>query len=122
MSRILVIDDDIQIQELLREVLETAGHEVTTTGDARRGLALFREAPFSLVITDILMPSKEGLETIQELRREAPDVKIVAISAGFHWAGFDVLELAKRVGATSILQKPFDIPTLLRTVEDVLRA
>jgi len=82
MARILVIDDDIQILEMLGQTLEREGYEVVDALDGKEGMRLYREAPTDLVITDIVMPEKEGVETIMELKRDFPDVKIIAMSGG----------------------------------------
>ena len=122
MAQILVIDDDPQICILIQEVLELAGYTVVTTQNAAEGLDRFRKDPPQLVITDILMPGREGLETIRDLRQKAPSTKIIAISAGLQWGGVDVLDLARKLGAVRIIQKPFDIQALVGTVREVLEA
>ncbi len=120
MAQILVIDDDPQICILIQEILELAGYNVVTTQDAAEGLDRFRKDPAQLVITDILMPGREGLETIRDLRQEAPSTKIIAISAGLQWGSVDVLDLARKLGAVRIIPKPFDIQVLVDTVREVL--
>ena len=82
MSKILVIDDDKNIRSLLRDFLERDGYEVMEAENGKVGLKLFRENGADLVITDLIMPEKEGIETIRELRRDFSDVKIIAISGG----------------------------------------
>ena len=82
MARILVIDDDDQILRTLHQVLEMEGHEVVDASNGKEGIKLFRENGADLIITDIVMPEKEGLETIMELRRDFPDIKVIAISGG----------------------------------------
>jgi len=82
MARILVIDDDDQILRTLHQVLEMEGHEVVDTSNGKEGIKFFRENGADLIITDIVMPEKEGLETIMELRRDFPDIKVIAISGG----------------------------------------
>ncbi|MCZ6799553.1 MAG: response regulator [Nitrospirae bacterium] len=120
MAQILVIEDDEQIRGLIREVLEESGHEVLESSDGEDGLKKFSLNPTYLVITDILMPGMEGLETIRHLRTEVPTAKIIAISGGLEGKGVNVLELAKKFGATRILAKPFDLSQLLAAVEEVL--
>lgn len=120
MAQILVIEDDEQIRGLIREVLEELGHEVLESSDGEDGLKKFSLNPTYLVITDILMPGMEGLETIRHLRTEVPTAKIIAISGGLEGKGVNVLELAKKFGATRILAKPFDLSQLLAAVEEVL--
>jgi YesN/AraC family two-component response regulator len=82
MANILIIDDDQQILNMLSQILKRAGYGVVEALDGKQGLKLYRENPTDLIITDIIMPEKEGLETIMELQRDFPDVKIIAISGG----------------------------------------
>jgi DNA-binding response OmpR family regulator len=119
-AQILVIEDDEQIRGLIREVLEDSGHDVVESSEGKEGLKKFSLNPNSLVITDILMPGMEGLETIRNLRMEAPNAKIIAISGGLAGKGINVLELAKKFGAARIIPKPFDISQLLGAVEEIL--
>jgi CheY-like chemotaxis protein len=121
MLRILIIDDEDQFRSMLRQVLERAGYEVVEAQDGNEGIQRFREAPMDLIITDILMPGKEGLETIMDLRREFPQVKIMAISGGGRTGDLNFLELAKQLGAQSALQKPFDQEEFLDAVQEVLQ-
>jgi CheY-like chemotaxis protein len=128
MKRILVIDDDTSQREVFRESLEKAGYEVLEAPDGQTGLQVFRQQPCHLVITDIFMPEKEGLETILELKREFLYVRIIAVSGGMTWPQDDgnlmtetVLEAAERLGADRTLHKPVTIQRLLNTVDEVLR-
>jgi len=82
MSRILVTDDEDQIRAMLRHALESSGHEVLEANNGEEGVRIYQKQPADLVITDILMPEKEGLESIRELRRLNPAVRIIAISGG----------------------------------------
>jgi len=121
MARILIIDDENEIRGLYRRILESAGHEVTEAGDGDEGIRLYREMRHDLVITDIIMPEKEGIETIMDLCRDFPDTKIIAISGGGQaMPGSTCLNLAKRLGAASTLAKPFSKQELLEAVEAVL--
>ena len=115
----MVIDDEEAVRELLRDVLAQEGHEVVVAPDGRSGSALYRERPCDLVITDIFMPEQEGLETIRELRREFPGVKIIAIS-GAAGQGFDALYAARKLGARRTLTKPFDLEAFVGAVKEVL--
>jgi DNA-binding response OmpR family regulator len=120
MARILIIEDDLGVRSMLRRVLEGAEHEVIEAGDGRMGLNLFRQEAVDLVITDIVMPEKEGLETILELRQSNPAVKIIAISGGDS-KGYDYLASAERFGALRTFRKPFVIWDLLDAVQEMLR-
>ncbi|HUB96549.1 MAG TPA: response regulator, partial [Stellaceae bacterium] len=111
------IDDDSKMRRLLVRTLKSAGHSVHQAADGRKGLHLFQENPPALVITDIVMPDKEGIETIQALRRAASDLPILAISgSGEH--GY--LRFAMELGATATLAKPFGADDLLATVSRLL--
>jgi CheY-like chemotaxis protein len=123
MARILVIDDDQDVRLLAQDVLESAGHEVLLAADGARGIELQRRTPAALVITDILMPEKEGIETIDDLRREFPGLKIIAISgAPTRLKSTAYLSAAREVGAQALLRKPFSSHTLLQSVQEVLRS
>ncbi len=123
MPRILIIDDNQQIQLMLKETLEDEGYEVRVTSNGKEGMHCWHKEPFDLVITDLLMPEKEGLETIMELRRESPTTKIIAISGGLRTNGLDVFDqlgLAKRLGANRIFRKPVSLTDFLKAVEELL--
>jgi two-component system, chemotaxis family, chemotaxis protein CheY len=116
---ILIVDDDTQIRTLCRVVLEDAGYDVRLASQGAEALRLLGEAPADLVICDIFMPDKDGLETIPELRRRWPETKVLAISGG---AGNmpDFLPTARRFGAVRTLQKPFSRDSLLEAVTAAL--
>jgi DNA-binding NtrC family response regulator len=121
MAHILVIDDDRLLRTFLRRVLERAGHEVHEAANGVEGLRLYRQRPADLVLCDLFMPEKEGFETMWELHRHDPGVRMVAMSGGFaHAGGADFLSMAPTFGAAQTLKKPFDIPTLLRAVQEML--
>ena len=121
MARILVIDDDDAIRFSLKLALEDADHHVEDAANGEEGMTRFRTNPADLVITDIFMPEKEGLETIDEIKRSRPQTKIIAMSGGGRMDPEDYLEIATRVGADRSLFKPFDIQLLVATVDDLLR-
>jgi CheY-like chemotaxis protein len=120
MARILVIDDDDTVRLSVRLALEDADHLVEDADDGEKGVALFRKNPADLVVTDIFMPEKEGLETIDEIKRLRPETKIVAISGGGRMDPDDYLTIAKSVGADRSLLKPFDIDNLVEVVDALL--
>jgi DNA-binding NtrC family response regulator len=121
MAAILVIDDDTQIQTFVQRVLEMAGHEVQTASTGSAGLRANRVCPAELILCDLFMPEKEGLETIDELRREYPLVKIIAISGGLSTASnIDLLPVAMQLGANECLRKPFSPSDLTALVERAL--
>jgi DNA-binding response OmpR family regulator len=117
--RILVIDDDDLVRKTIKLGLEAAHYQVEEATDGAIGLEIASQGAFDLVITDILMPNKEGIETIQELRREKPAVKIIAISGGDRRGG-SFLEVAAKLGADKALRKPFRPQELLDCIQDVL--
>lgn len=120
MKSILVIDDNIYVRSLLREMLELANYDVTEAPNGEVGARLFRQAPVDLVITDIFMPEKEGLETIRELRRDFPEVKIIAISGGGSRGDLAFLPTAKKLGAHYTFAKPFEMDEMLAAVHELL--
>ena len=105
--RALVIDDDELARGTLSTMLEAAGFEVLQAEDGKRGLDIFRASAPGLVVTDILMPNKEGIETILELRRLDREVKIIAVSGGGRVGANQFLEVAQKLGADEVLSKPF---------------
>ncbi|BBO82621.1 response regulator [Desulfosarcina ovata subsp. sediminis] len=121
MARILVIDDDDTIRLSLRLTLEDADYDVAEAANGEEGLALMRAGSFDLVITDIFMPEKEGIETIDEIRRNYADTKIISISGGSRMDPDAYLDIAERVGADQSLSKPFDIQLLLDMVAKLLQ-
>ena len=120
MARILVIDDNEMVRDILSDLLEAEGHEVRTATEGRAGLALLADFMADIVITDILMPGQEGIETIQELRVNNPDTKIVAISGGGTRYGLSFLDMAEKLGAHATLSKPIDAKELAALVERLL--
>jgi len=125
MSRILVIDDDEAIRSLMRRGLERAGHEVVEAPDGAVGTRLFEASPFDLVITDLFMPEREGIETILDLKGRFPDVKILVVSGGLSFGGRVVDELgplgdAEALGADASLKKPFQLNEFVEVVGSLL--
>lgn len=120
MARVLIIDDDKDLRRTLRRLLERAGHRTEEAANGGQGLALFRDGAFDLVVTDLIMPEKEGIETIMELREESPDVRILAVSGGLSMDKEGVLEDAEALGADASLAKPFGVEEFTRTVELLL--
>jgi len=120
MKRILLIEDDPKIRRMLRKMLERGGYEVKEASDGVEGLQMFRKEPADLVITDIIMPRKEGLETILDLRREFPEVKIIAISGGGRLSPEPYLEVAEGFGAIRVFSKPFDLEKFQEAISELL--
>lgn len=119
-SKILIIDDEPQIRAMLRQMLEREGFEVIDASDGRQGIRLYRESPADLVITDIVMPEKEGLETIMELKKDYPDVKIIAISGGRKIGYGEYLGMAELFGAVKTFAKPVQREDLFGAIRELL--
>jgi DNA-binding NtrC family response regulator len=120
MSNILVIDDDNAICQLLQQGLESLGHHVSVANDGKKGLAAHKAAPAQLVITDLIMPGMEGIETIIEMRRRSPSLKIIAMSGGGMGKGTDYLQIAQKFGAHGTITKPFTLRKLGQLVTEVM--
>ena len=120
MAYILIIDDDNQFRAMLREMLERSGYEVVEASDGKEGLRLYREKATDLIITDIIMPEKEGIEVIMELQRDFPDVKIIAMSGGGQLDPGLYLSMAKSFGAQYTFDKPVERQELLKAVRELL--
>lgn len=121
MTRILVIDDNNDLRTIMQHMLEPEGHEVVLAADGAEGLKLQRECPAALVITDIFMPNKEGIETIRELREEYPNTIIIAMSGGGRLRAQDYLLIANELGVVAILRKPFAMTVLIEAVRAALQ-
>lgn len=122
MSRILVIDDDEQIRWMLRQMLEHEGYEVVDAPDGKVAMILQQEEPADLIITDLLMPEKDGIETIREMRKGFPHVKIIAISGGGAIGPEEYLDLAEKLGSNHTFVKPVRRKEMLEVVRDLIGA
>jgi len=121
MSRILVIDDEDQMRQMLKQTLERAGYEVIDAPNGEKGVQLFRESPADLVITDLIMPEKDGMETVIELKRDFPDINIIAISGGSRAMDpRDYLHYATQVGVVCTFTKPIEPQELLNAIKELL--
>ena len=117
LKRILVVDDEKQIRALLRQMLEREGYEVYTAADGEEGMTMVGRHAFDLVITDIIMPVKDGLKFIMELVRDYPDMKILAISGGGAIKADRYLNMAGYLNDDIVtLEKPFSRASLLDMV------
>lgn len=120
MARILVVDDVELERFVVRKYLESAGHEVTEAENGVEAIAAQNADPFDLIITDIVMPEKEGVETIIELKRAYPTLRIIAISSGGAGKNTDYLKLAEHYGADKVLPKPVSKDAMLEQVNACL--
>jgi YesN/AraC family two-component response regulator len=120
MYSVLIIEDDQFVQNMLKQTFERAGYEVATASNGRIGLQLYRCKPFDVVITDLIMPEMEGIETISSLRKGNPNVQVIAISGGGRNKPEDYLELAMKLGAKTTFTKPLDRQKLLAAVKEMV--
>lgn len=120
MRSVLIIDDEAPIRKVLRKALEMEGYKVMDAADGSEGIDLYRKHPTDLVLTDILMPEKEGLETIMAFRRDFPEVTIFAMSGGGLINSDSCLGMAKSFGAARVYTKPLKIEGLLEDIEEHL--
>ena len=119
MPDILLIDDDEALRSVLAKALAYAGHHVVQAADGREGLELYHARKFDLVITDLIMPVQEGVETILRLKKEGATTPVIAISGSASNSRL-YLEIAAKIGARRVLQKPFSPPELLAVINEVL--
>lgn len=123
MSRfVLVIDDDEIVRHTVQQILQGENYDVVSAADGKKGMQLFRALQPDLVITDIIMPEQEGIETILQMRTEQPDAKIIAISGGARIGNADFLAIARKLGACDGLAKPFDPDDLVASVQKCMNA
>ena len=121
MARIILIEDCNNLRRIFKKTLEYEGHEVLEAQDGKAGERFYQEGHADLVITDIVMPNKDGIEIIIELRRDFPGIKILAISGGGRLKSECYLDMAKSLGAHDILGKPFKQKDLLESVRKLLK-
>jgi len=120
MAYILVIDDEPQIRSMLRQMFEREGLDVMDAPDGNVAMKLLRKQPADIIVTDLIMPDKEGLETIMEIRQEFPQSKIIAISGGGRNDPKDYLMLAKKLGAARTFAKPVERKAIVAAVKELL--
>lgn len=118
MPRILIIDDDDTLRGIIAKSLTHAGHTISQANNGRKGVALFRSAPTDLVITDLVMPEQEGMETIKILHRDFPQTPVIAMSGGLDGSPL-YLDLTRRLGAAITLAKPFTLQQLKAAVDEI---
>lgn len=116
-ERILVVDDDAGVRSVLASMLEVAGYAVQTAANGKEALDLLAVDSFDLIITDLVMPEQEGIETIKILRRDYPQIRVIAMSGAF---GGDYLKIAGLLGAHSTMPKPLRMEKVLEIVEKSL--
>lgn len=119
MKRFLVIDDDKLVRESINLILTDAGYQADLAKSAKQGIELYKKNKYDIVITDIIMPEKDGFETIQDLIQLDKYIKIIAISGGARNGAGAYLPIATNMGAKAILYKPFDDEELLKTIKAI---
>ena len=117
---ILVVDDEPELRELMLLILKTAGHTVVGAADGVEAAARIANQHFDVVLTDLIMPEKDGLEFIAELREKYPNVRIIAMSGGGHIPRDSYLRIAQGFGAHAILEKPFENREIFAAIETAL--
>lgn len=120
MKRILVIDDDEFFREMLHVMIEREGYAVDEAEDGEVGLQKHKENNYDLIITDLIMPNKEGIGTIIELRTDYPNVKIIAVSGGGRLVPNNFLDIAEKLGAHKTLTKPFERKELISSIHELI--
>ena len=122
MTNILVIDDDPQIRMMLSELLKRENYKVRVVSSGLEALKQFSREKPDLVITDVVMPDMDGLELMLRLRKQQPDLKVLAISGGARIGPESYLKLADGLGADATIAKPMDVVKLLDTVKELVAA
>ena len=120
MARILVCEDDVVFQELVRTVLAKDGHEITCVDGGNQALSAIAREPFDLLVTDIVMPDKDGLETIREIRSKRSELPVLAMTSGLPNLKAEFLKAASALGADGVIQKPFKASDLRAQVTALL--
>ena len=122
MTRVLIIDDEAPIRSMLKLMLERDGYEVAEAPDGMEAIRIYRQNPADLIITDLIMPNQDGIGMIIAIKKEFPDVKIIAMSGGGLNKPEGYLKGAKKLGAACTLTKPIDRDEMLRAIKDVLQS
>jgi CheY-like chemotaxis protein len=120
MARVLIVEDDATARYALRRVVEMAEHTVAEAADGAAALELLRWCPADVIVTDLVMPEKDGIETIEEVRQRYPDIPILAYTGRIEQAA-NYLQLARHVGAHRTLQRPFTNEVLLASIDELLK-
>jgi len=121
MANVMVVDDEVAVRNLIKEVLSDSGHDIVEAANGEEACEIINEITIDLVVTDLVMPEKSGLELIMDLAENYPDLPVIAISGGGGITGrFDYLPIAKLIGAKQIVNKPFKIDEIRKLVHDIL--
>lgn len=122
MACLLVIDDNPEFREILRAHLEAIGHRTVLADNGEQGLAVLERGGIDMVLTDILMPKRDGVEVLRETKRRWPGLPVIAISGGGWIGANELLGMAERLGADQVLQKPVRRDALIKAVDEALQA
>jgi DNA-binding response OmpR family regulator len=112
MARILIVDDEIEIREVLKDMLQEEGFDVLEASNGEEAYSMYKQHDIDVVILDLIMPKKDGIKSIIDLTRDFQDVRIIVMSGG----GFEQLNMAKRFGAQYVFSKPFRMKEMIDTV------
>lgn len=115
MKRVLIIDDQDDLRRLLRHAVQSFGYETREAADGREGIAVCREWNPHIILTDIFMPERDGLEIMRELRNSSSRARVIAMSGGGNMGHLNVLRTARAMGAAGVLTKPFSMQSLRET-------
>lgn len=121
MARLLIIDDNPEFRAILRTHLETRGHNITLASDGDQGLTVLEGGDIDVVLTDILMPQRDGVEVLRTVKKRWPDLPVIAISGGGWIGAQELLGMAERLGADQVLTKPVRRDDLLKAVDTALQ-
>jgi CheY-like chemotaxis protein len=119
MVSVLVVDDLPEMTETLQRVLEVHGHQVTLANNGIQALQRLQEFSFDIMLLDILLPEKDGIEVLRELRTMKQNPKVVAMTGGGRAADYSVLKVARKLGASATLRKPFQMAELLEVIDSL---
>lgn len=121
MATVLLVEDDPQVRSMLHDTLEEEGHTIKEAENGREAIDAYRKDPADIVVTDIIMPGKDGVEALHILKRDFPDIKVIAISGGSaNIRGEHLLDTAKKLGAARVFNKPVDLEELTTAINEVL--
>ena len=121
-GKILVVDDDDMFRSMLSATLRSSGYEVIEAENGKVAMKMVHDYPVDLVVTDLIMPDQEGIETIKEIKRFYPDMKIIAVSGGMRGGSMDFLPIAEYMGAARSFKKPIDRKAFLAAVAELISA
>ena len=119
--RVLLIDDEQMVRKIVRKMLERGGHEVTEAENGRLGLEQLQRGSYDLVLTDIIMPEMEGVETVMTVLEQYPALKVIAMSGGGRTGNMDFLATAEKLGASAVLNKPFTLAALAQAIDQAFK-